>query len=170
MLTGPSDGLVSSVQSIGFMSQVTYVSEEGLQQLKDELAMRKTVNRLEITSRIASAKELGDLSENFEYHVAKDDQAQNESRILDLEDMIRNASVVVKKSGGKINLGSTFQVKVGGVEKTFQMVGATEADPLAGKISNESPIGVSFVGKEAGDTVEVTVPSGKMSYKILSVE
>ncbi len=152
------------------MTDVTYVSEEGLQKLREELNERRTTARHEITARIGAAKELGDLSENFEYHVAKDDQALNESRIADLEDMVRNAKIVEKKSGGTINLGSTFTVKTGGVEKRFQMVGATEADPMSGKISNESPIGLAFIGKEAGDKVEVAVPSGIVEYKITSIE
>lgn len=149
---------------------VTYVSPEGLEGLKNELETRRKETRPEIAARISAAKELGDLSENFEYHVAKEDQAQNESRIIELEDMIRNAKIVEKKIGGTIGLGSTFTVKTAGVEKTFQMVGATEADPLSGKISNDSPIGLAFIGKEAGDKVEVTVPSGIVEYKILSVE
>lgn len=152
------------------MTDITYISEEGLQNLKDELENRRKVIRVDIAARITAAKELGDLSENFEYHVAKEDQAQNEERIIGIEDMIRNAKIVEKKIGGTIGLGSTFTVKTGGIEKTFQMVGATEADPLSGKISNDSPIGVAFIGKEPGDKVEVTVPSGTVEYKILSVE
>ncbi len=152
------------------MTDAIYVSEEGLKKLQEELEKRRTEMRQEITARIGAAKELGDLSENFEYHVAKDDQALNESRIADLEDMIRNVKIVVKKTGGSIGLGSTFTVKTGGVEKRFQMVGATEAEPLAGKISNESPIGLAFLGKEPGDKVDVSVPSGTVEYKILSVE
>ena len=152
------------------MSEITYVSEEGLAKLKEELGNCKTIMRPEITARIGAAKELGDLSENFEYHVAKDDQALNESRIADLEEMIRNAKIVEKKIGGTIGLGSTFTVKIGGTEKVFQMVGATEADPMAGKISNESPIGLAFLGKESGDNVSVAVPSGTVDYKIVSVE
>lgn len=152
------------------MSDATYISEEGLQKLKDELETRKNVTRKEISDRIGAAKELGDLSENFEYHVAKDDQGQNESRIADLEDMIRNAVLVQQKSGGNIGLGSTFTVEMNGSERTFRLVGATEADPMAGKISNDSPIGKAFLGKERGDKVEVAVPSGTVKYKILSIE
>ena len=152
------------------MTEIIYVSAEGLAGLKAELETRRKVTRPDIAARIGAAKELGDLSENFEYHVAKEDQAQNESRIIEIEDMIRNAKIVEKRTGGTIGLGSTFTVKTAGVEKLFQMVGATEADPMAGKISNESPIGLGFIGKEAGDKVEVTVPSGVVEYKILSVE
>ncbi len=152
------------------MNDIIYVSPEGLDKLKEELETRRKVTRYEIAARILAAKELGDLSENFEYHVAKEDQAQNESRIIELEDMIRNVKIVEKKTGGTIGLGSTFTVKQNGVERTFQMVGATEADPLTGRISNDSPLGVAFIGKGAGDQVDVTVPSGVVAYKILSVE
>jgi len=147
-----------------------YVSEEGLQNLKEELEHRKSNVRYEITARIGAAKELGDLSENFEYHVAKDDQGHNESRILDLEDMIRRASLVVQKTGGTINLGSTFVAEINGAEKIFQIVGATEADPLNGKISNDSPIGLAFIGKSVGDVVRVSVPSGEVSYKVIEIK
>ena len=146
------------------MDDVTYISEEGLQKLKDELETRKTVTRKEITERIGAAKELGDLSENFEYHVAKDDQGQNEARIFQLEDMIRNAVLVKQKSGGTIGLGSHFTVEANGMERTFQIVGAAEAEPMAGKISNDSPLGMAFLGKEKGDKVEVNVPSGTVKY------
>ena len=152
------------------MSQAVYVSAEALEELKHELHHRKMVTRREIAARIEAAKELGDLSENFEYHEAKEQQGANESRIIELEDMIRNAVVVEKKTGGSIALGSTFHVKVGGMEKAFQLVGATEADPLGGKISNESPIGQAFLGKNPGDIVEVDVPSGKVSYEVLRIE
>ena len=83
--------------------------------MKDELENRRKVIRVEIAARITAAKELGDLSENFEYHVAKEDQAQNEERIIGLEDMIRNAKIVEKKSGGTIGLGSTFTVETAGI-------------------------------------------------------
>src|SRR3989338_6999649 len=106
------------------MSQAVYVSAEALEELKHELHHRKMVTRREIAARIEAAKELGDLSENFEYHEAKEQQGANESRIIELEDMIRNAVVVEKKTGGSIALGSTFHVKVGGMEKAFQLVGA----------------------------------------------
>lgn len=152
------------------MNEIVYVSEEGLQNLKEELEKRRKVTRVDIAARIGAAKELGDLSENFEYHVAKEDQAQNEERIVELEDMIRNAKIVEKKSGGEIGLGSTFTAKQNGNERVFQLVGATEADPLSGKISNDSPIGMAFLGKGKGDEVDVQVPSGTVTYKIVSVE
>jgi transcription elongation factor GreA len=140
-----------------------------LDQLKKELGERKIKTRKEIAARIEAAKELGDLSENFEYHEAKEQQGQNESRIIELEHMVRNAVIVSKKIGGTINLGSTFTVLYEGREKTFQLVGATEANPLEGKISNESPIGKAFIGKGEGEEVKVDVPSGVVEYKVVKI-
>lgn len=148
----------------------TYVTQEKLEELKEELINRKRVIRKEIAERIGSAKELGDLAENFEYHEAKDAQGMNESRIVQLEDMIRDFSIIEETTGGTIiRMGVTFKVNVGGVEKTFQLVGANEANPLEGRISNESPIGSAFNGKKPGDTVEITVPSGVVTYTIKEI-
>lgn len=152
------------------MSQTIYVSEEALAELQQELRNRKFVKRREIANRIEAAKELGDLSENFEYHEAKEQQGANESRVLELEMIIRNAVLVKKKSGGTISLGSVFTVQTGDLTKTFQLVGVTEANPIEGKISNESPIGRAFLGKANGDLVEAEVPSGRVTYKIISVD
>lgn len=148
----------------------TYVSKEKLVELQAELQMRRSETRKEIASRIESAKELGDLSENFEYHEAKEQQALNETRIVDLEGMINDAVIVEHQTGGsEISLGTSFVVEVGGTKKNFEMVGSNEADPMAGKISNESPIGQAFLGRGAGETVEVTTPSGSVKYKIVEI-
>lgn len=149
----------------------TYLSKEGLETLKTELQQRKTTTRFEIADRIASAKELGDLSENFEYHEAKEAQAQNEMRILDLENMVKDTVMVEQQSGGNvIELGTTFMISVGGKERKFEIVGSNEADPITGKISNESPLGQAFIGRGEGEVVEVSVPSGTMTYKIISIQ
>jgi transcription elongation factor GreA len=150
----------------------TFISAEGLEHLKEELQTRKKKTRGEISERIASAKELGDLSENFEYHEAKEQQSLNESRIMELESMIQSAEVVKQTSGGNvIGLGTSFVVEMPGKKtKTFEIVGSSDADPLAGKISNESPLGQAFMGRGAGETVEVTVPSGVMKYKIKKIK
>lgn len=149
----------------------TYLSKEGLETLKAELQQRKTTTRFEIADRIASAKELGDLSENFEYHEAKETQAQNEMRILDLENMVKDTVMVEQQSGGNIiELGTTFTISVGGKERKFEIVGSNEADPSAGKISNESPLGQAFIGRGEGEVVEISVPSGTMTYKIISIQ
>ncbi len=149
----------------------TYISKEGLEELKKEREKRAKITRFEIADQIAAAKELGDLSENFEYHDAKERQALNEARILQLEAMIMDAQIVEKKEGAtEVTLGATFVAELNGEEKTFSIVGSNEADPMAGKISNESPIGRAFLGKAVGETVEIEVPSGTMAYTIKSIE
>jgi transcription elongation factor GreA len=149
----------------------TYVSAEGLEQLKRELEDRKKVQRREIANKIESAKELGDLSENFEYHEAKEQQAMNESRIGALQDMLKDFIIVQEKLGGSaISLGSSFVVQLNGQEKTFEIVGSSEANPLGGKISNESPLGQAFLGHAVGDVVEVNVPSGVVKYIIKQIK
>ena len=148
----------------------TYISKEGLAKLEEELADRKTRQRKDIAERISSAKELGDLSENFEYHDAKEAQGTNEMRIVQLETMIKEAEVVAQTSGtDTVELGTTFVATLNGVEKVFELVGSSEADPLAGKISNESPIGRAFHGRRVGESVEVETPSGKIAYTVLRI-
>ncbi len=151
-------------------SQITYISAEGLQQLKDELESRTKIQRADIAQKIGDAKEMGDLSENFAYHEAKEQQAQNETRISLLRDMIVNAVVVEAKHGGKIGLGSTFTVKSSIGERKYRIVGENEADPMAGKISNVSPLGSAFMGKSVNDVVDAIVPSGTLSYEIIDVQ
>ncbi len=149
---------------------MVYLSIEKLEDLKNELEKRSRETRREIADIISLAKELGDLSENFEYQDAKEQQALNEARVLQLEDLIHNAVLVQKTTGTDvINLGCTFQVEVNGIEKTFSLVGSTEADPISGKISNESPLGQAFVGHREGEIVSVTVPSGSIEYKIIKI-
>lgn len=151
-------------------SFVTYISAAGLQQLKDELVNRVKVQRAEIAQKIGDAKEMGDLSENFAYHEAKEQQAQNETRIAILQDMIVNAVVVEEKRGGKIGLGSSFTVQSTMGERKYEIVGENEADPMTGKISNVSPLGSSFMGRGTGDRVDITVPSGIITYEIVEVK
>ena len=148
------------------------MSAEGLEKLKQELQDRKTTVRRDIASQIATAKEQGDLSENFEYQDAKDQQGENETRIILLRDMIANSVVIEQKSGGSsISLGVTFTTELSdGVTKEFEIVGPTETNPMQGKISNESPLGKAFLGKGVGDTVEMKVPSGTMTYKITAIK
>lgn len=149
----------------------TYISATGLQVLKDELIQRTSITRREIADKISAATELGDLSENFEYHEAKEQQGLNEARVAQLEEMIRNNVIVKDTIGGDtIDLGTTFDVEVNQTIKTFCLVGSSEADPLLGKISNESPIGKAFIGRKAGEEVEILTPSGAISYKIISIK
>lgn len=147
------------------------VTADGLAKLKDELAKR-VVRRREIADKIEYAKSLGDLSENFEYQEAKEDQALNESRVMELEDNIKRS--VVSKNGsmgkGVIEIGSKIKVKIEDKIKEFQIVSFNEADPMKGKISNQSPLGTAFLGKKSGDKIAVEVPRGKMIYEITDVE
>lgn len=148
----------------------TYLSQNALEELEQELKERKD-ERSAHSECISAAKELGDLSENFEYHTAKEDQAQNESRIFQLEEMIKNAVIVEQQKGGDtISLGTTFIVECEGAKQTFEMVGSTEANPLEGKISNESPMGSAFSGSRVGEIVAVDTPSGQRTYKIIEIK
>lgn len=149
----------------------TFVSTQGLEDLKKEFDQRKNITRPEIAQKISSAKELGDLSENFEYHEAKEQQGQNESRIMELEQMIREAVLVQQKTGGiTLSLGCTFTAEKDGEKKVFQLVGSSEANPLEGKISNESPMGQAFLGHTVGEVVEIKTPAGVVNYKIIEIK
>lgn len=149
------------------------ITEEGRKKIQEELENRRTTLRQEIANAIKEAKEQGDLSENAEYSEAKRHQSENESRIAELEAMLKEATVVAfdKSSSEKVQLGSKICVKnSSGKELEFQLVGSNEVDPAMGKISNESPLGKAFLGKKKGDEAEVIIPNGKSRYKILSVE
>jgi len=146
-----------------------YVSSEGLQKMKNELHSLKTEKRREIAARIETAKELGDLSENADYTEAKEALSFNEGRILDLEDAIMRAMVIENRGGDTVSIGSSLRVSVNGKEKDFTIVGSTEADPVQGMISNESPIGRALIGKKVGETAEVHAPSGLIRYTIVSI-
>lgn len=147
------------------------LTPEGLKKIKEELEMRKTEMRRKIAEIIKEAKEQGDLSENAEYTEAKRQQADNERRILELENQIRTSQVANFVEGsGVVQIGSKIKVKFNGDDQSFDIVGSNEADPLAGKISNESPIGKALMGKKAGDKVKVDTPSGEKEYKIVEVK
>ena len=146
-----------------------YITEEGLEKLKDELHRHKTEERKAIAERLESAKALGDLSENAEYAEAKDAQSLNEARVQELEEMIRNIVVINPKGNDKVQVGSTVVLDRGGKEETYTIVGSEEADPADGKISNESPMGKSFLGRKKGDSFEVKTPGGSIGYKIKEI-
>jgi len=146
-------------------------TEEGLKKLNDELDERKLKLRHEIASAIKEAKEQGDLSENAEYSEAKHSQNENEARIAELEAMLKDSIVTKKhKNASAVSIGSKIEVKVNNKALSFEIVGSNEVDPAQGKISNESPLGKEFIGKEKGDTIEVQVPAGVIHYKIISIE
>jgi transcription elongation factor GreA len=150
-----------------------YMTEEGKAKLEEELHTLKTVKRTEIVERIKIARDFGDLSENSEYDSAKEEQAFVESRIAQLEKMIRNA-VIIENNGDEntVALGKkvTFIELPDGEEETYTIVGSAEADPFEGKISNDSPIAKSLMGKEKGDEVLVPTPGGEMKVKIINIE
>ncbi len=146
-------------------------TEEGLKKLHTELEDRKSRVRQEIAHSIKEAKEQGDLSENAEYSEAKRHQNENETRIAELEALLKESIVAVPhKKSSKVQVGSRLVVKLHGKEMEFEIVGANEVDPTQGKISSESPLGREFMGKEKGDTVTVTAPAGHSKYEILSVK
>jgi transcription elongation factor GreA len=152
--------------------EVRYSTREGLEKIRKELEDRKTNVRQEIAIAIKEAKEQGDLSENAEYSAARARQSENEARIAELELLIKTTRVAEKTKGNsEIGFGSQVEVKMpNGAKKIFSIVGTNEADPLQGKISNESPLGKAFLGKKAGDIADVSAPSGTVSYEILSVK
>lgn len=149
------------------MSSKEYISEEGLEKLKKQLEDLKTTKRQEVAQRLEEAKKMGDLSENAEYTEARDAQEFNERQIAELEDLVKKAIVIGKtKNKDEIQIGSTFSVKSHGKTQDLTIVGSEEADPISGKISNESPLGRSFLGKKKGDEVKVKTPKGEVKYTI----
>ncbi|MEI7451849.1 MAG: transcription elongation factor GreA [Candidatus Falkowbacteria bacterium] len=147
------------------------ISQEGYDKLKEELDHLTNVKRFEIAERIEKAKDLGDLSENAEYSEAKDAQALNDGRIMDILAMLKNSVVVDKKSDAQhVSMGSEVTVEVAGQKKVYTIVSFNEANPSDGKISNESPIGMAFFGKKKGDTITVETPRGEILYKIVNIQ
>ena len=149
-----------------------YLTDEGYKKIKDELEHLKKVRRPEIASRIKEAKELGDLAENAEYADAREEQSFTEGRILELEDMMKNAQVIDAKASvpNQVDIGDTVVVEKDGASSTYTIVGSNEADPKNGRISNESPLGQAFLGKKKGEEVKVKTPKGPVVYKIISLK
>lgn len=147
-----------------------YLSKEKKIELEKELLEAKTSKRKEILDALEYAKSLGDLSENSEYHQAREDQAKLEERIQYLEKILEDSIVIKKGSSDTVEMGSTVKVKkLNGEEKDFLIVGQEEADFQSGKISPNSPLGESLLGKKKGDVVKVNTPKGEVEYKILKV-
>ena len=148
-----------------------YLSEEGLEKLKTELHHLKTAKRQEIAARLEHAKTLGDLSENAEYQETKEEQALVEQRIAELEERVRDAVVMQKPTKtDTVRVGSTVRVSSVRGDATYMIVGSEEADPVGGKICNESPLGKAFLGKKAGDKAEVKTPAGAVMYTIKEIK
>lgn len=145
------------------------LTSSGVTELKNELETL-IAKRSTLADAIRSARELGDLAENAEYQSARADQERNEIRVVEVENILANAEVIKKPSaGGKVQLGSVVKLSGEGKTKEFQVVGTVEADPLNGKISDESPIGVALLGKKEGDAVEIVIANDASNYKIVSI-
>lgn len=147
-----------------------YLSQEKYDELVAERKKLKESTVPDLAKRVDEAKQLGDLSENAEYHQAREDMAWAQSRVKEINNILDNAELVTAGSpSGIVGVGSSIEVEVNGKAKEYTIVGAQEADPLSGKISNESPLGSAFVGKKKGDKVEVEVPAGVQTYKIKKI-
>lgn len=149
------------------MKKQFHLTTEGVDELKKELD-ELIAQRGPIAERIKSARELGDLSENAEYAAAREEQGNTESRIAEIETILANAEVIKKpnSSVNKVQLGSKVTLKADGKTKEFEVVGTVEADPMNGRISDESPIGQALLGKKLGDDVEIKTPVETVTYKI----
>ncbi len=156
------------------MSEVNtqFISSEKKQELEQELKLLKSNTIPDLANRIDEAKQLGDLSENAEYHAAREEMAWTRSRIKEIENILDQAQIIERgtQTNGEVKVGSTLVIKTNSGEKEFTIVGMQDADPAVGKISNESPLGQALLGRRAGDRVEIKVPVGTQIYTILSVK
>lgn len=151
---------------------VVYLTPAGLEAIKEELAFLKNEKRAQLSERLRTAIAMGDLSENADYHTAKEDQAFMEGRIRDLEDTLRRARIIETTGPSeKVRVGSRVTIKEDGYddEETYHIVGVHEADPAKGRISNESPFGRALLGARIGQTVRVDSPTGILSLKVLRI-
>lgn len=149
-----------------------FLTPEGLEKLKQELAVLIDVKRPEVAAAIHSAKEEGDISENSAYDAAKEQQAFIEGRIMQIEQMLKNAKMIDSvKPNGMVSLGSFVKVMERGSkeDEVYQIVGSAEADPIKGRISNESPVGRALMGKKQGDSVLVKTPAGERQLRLIDV-
>lgn len=154
-------------------NNVTYVTEDGLKKLKDELEYLKTEERARVTKLIGEAKSFGDLSENSEYDAAKNKEAEVEMRIRSIEEILKNVKIISEHNidTSKVNLGCKVRIfdKTFNEEVTYKIMGEQECDPINDIISNTSPVGHALMGKKVGETILVDVPSGKLELEILEI-
>ena len=150
----------------------TYLTPEGKLKLEAELDDLKTTKRRELAERLNFAIKQGDLSENADYIAAKEEQAFLEGRIRTIEGMLRHVEIITEQVGGEVRIGSRITVTEAGFDdhESFTIVGAAEASPVDGKISNESPLGRALLGKHIGDEVEIDAPAGRITFRIVSIE
>lgn len=152
--------------------QKTLITKEGLEKMQKELEDLRTTKRAEVAQRLKEAIAMGDLSENSEYDEAKNAQAFLEGRIVQLEQQIRTAQIIVKGKKNRIDVGSTVTIEdmEEYVKETVTIVGNAESNPFEGRISNESPVGRALVGAKAGDIVEADAPNSVIKYKVISID
>ena len=156
------------------MDKKKYLTEKGLEDLKKEHDELVKTKRPQVVSRLSTARDMGDLSENAEYTAARDELAFIDGRIDELEYLLKNVTVIKEKTLGNkskfVNLGSKVTIKIDGKKEIFAIVGEWESNPRERKISNESPLGKALLGRSSGDTIEIQAPAGKMTYKIIAIE
>ena len=150
------------------MKKAYQITEEGKLELEKELEELKG-RRGDIAEKIASARDFGDLSENAEYDAAREEQGLVETRIAENEDILQNASIIHATKGSTVGLGSKVELKTGKKTVIYAVVGPVEADPLEGKISNESPIGTQLMGKKVGDSATISTPKGETTYEVVKI-
>ena len=150
------------------MNKVYQITESGQRELERELEELKS-RRGEIADKIAAARDFGDLSENAEYDAAREAQGLLETRIIEIETILQNASIIQAGSSSTVVLGSTVELEANGKTVAYTVVGPVEADPLEGKVSNESPIGQALMGRAVGDTVTISTPKGELAYTVVAL-
>ncbi len=149
------------------MKKAYQITEAGRKELEAELVELKS-RRGEIAAKIAEARDYGDLSENAEYDSAREEQGLVETRVAEIEDILMNAEIIKAKKSNKVHVGATVELK-NGKSVTYTIVGPVEADPMSGKISNESPLGIALMDKAVGDKATITTPKGDTTYTIVSI-
>lgn len=149
---------------------IQYLSAQSLADHKEEYETLRNTTIPEIAKRIDEAKQQGDLSENAEYHQAREEMSWAQGRLLELEQIINNSKIINHQHTGAVTVGSQVVVKVNGAERTFTIVGPQEVNPAKGLISNESPLGNALLGHTIGEKVEVQVPAGKTQYEIITIQ
>lgn len=150
------------------MNKVYQITESGQRELERELDELKS-RRGEIADKIAAARDFGDLSENAEYDAAREAQGLLETRITEIETILQNASIIQVGGSSTVTLGSTVELEANGKAVVYTVVGPVEADPLEGKVSNESPIGQALMGKAVGDMVTISTPKGELAYTVVAL-
>lgn len=152
------------------MNEKEYLTQEKFDEFKKELEYLKSTKRKEVAEQLEYAKSLGDLSENAEYHEARDAQAITEDRIAKLEGILKTAVIITEQNTGTVNVGSEITVEKNGKKIEYTIVGTEEADALSGKISIKSPFGQAVIGKKKGDSFSFEAPSGSVTYKVTDIK